>query len=352
MIRSTVTVLTALGLVLPGVLFADSKWAACPSFGISIDPENSRYPVLTFIPAGTLLFDTDRSECSGQTEEPYTDKTRSCTDEITHAYTAVTTQDGVRLCILDEYVFDKNTIPAEKLNNWNKDGVDVFTDRPQPELSVIRKKGNYFNLECGESRRRNDGIQRVYGENINKYDKIINDHFGLADIKKDGTTGNDQPRFNVEFREDYGEDNRSYEYRVYKVKENNSDTDRDVEKTYATQIIYKCTRTGRAVTLRQIYSVVLKQQDDEQKDIWQATLDPWYTPPDLEEFTGTPHYLYSVNNRQQYFALMSRLERFFPNKAESGYFLAEFNRSCRYSERDRKTRSCVTHSYKRDEQQP
>lgn len=348
MTRLTLTVLIALGLVLPGILFADSKWAACPSFGISIDLENRKYPVLTFIPAGTLLFDVDRSACSGQTEEPYTDKTQACTDEITQAYTAITTQDGIRLCILDEYVSDKNTIPAEKFEKWNKDGVDTFTDRPRPELLVIRKKGRYFNLECGDSRRRNDGIQRVYVRNLNKYDEIINDHFGLAHIRKDRTTRNGQPRFNVELRDDYGEDNHSYEYRVYKIKENNPD--RDVEKTYAAQIIYECTKTGRAVKLRQISSVVLKQQDDEQKDIWQATLEPWRTPPDLEEFTGTPHYLYSVNNRQQYFALMSRLERFFPNKAEAGYFLAEFNRSCWYSERERKTKSCVTHSYERSEQ--
>lgn len=346
MIRSTVTVLTACGLVLPGVLFADSKWAACPSFGISIDPENTRYPVLTFIPAGTLLFDTDRSECSGQTEEPYTDKTRSCTDEITHAYTAVTTQDGVRLCILDEYVFDKNTLPAEKLNNWNKDGVGVSTDRPQPELSVIRKKGNYFNLECGDSRRRNDGIQRVYGENINKYDKIINDHFGLAHIRKDGTTRNDQPRFNVEFREDYGEDNRSYEYRVYKVKENNPDTDRDTEKPkeYAARIIYECDDGEQ----QRISSVVLKQEGR-----MRITLESWGTPedPQLRRFTNTPHYLYSVNNRRQYFALMSILGEFFPNKAESGYFLAEFNRSCKSDYRTERS-LCAAHSYESSEQQP
>ena len=352
MIRLTASVLIAIGLVLPGVLFADSKWATCPSFGISIDPEGRRYPVLTFIPAGTLLFDADRSECIGQSKEPYIDKTtRVCTDKITQVYTAVTTPDGVRLCILDEYISDKNTIPAEKFKKWNKDKVDTFTDRLQPELSVVRKKGRYFDLECGVSRQGGDGIQRVYG-GINEYDKIINDHFKLAYIRKDGTTENGQPIFNVGLREDYGEDNRSYEYRVYKIKENNPGTDEDTEKIYAAQIIYECTKTGRAVKLRQISSVVLKQQEDEQKDTWQATLHPWGTPPDLEEFTGTPRYLYSVNNRQQYFALMSRLERHFPNKAESGYFLAEFNRSCRYSERERKTRSCVTHSYESSEQQP
>lgn len=395
MIRLIATALMALGLVLPGVLFADSKWATLPSFGISVHPESGTHPVITFIPATTLLFDVDLSKQTKYDDEPYT---------------AVTTQDGVRLYILDKYISDRNTseglgnfsvifhsarricttdpgcntdevnesleihpgnifnksamqndqisltgqrngveisgiISARKLKKWNREGVVTFTDRPQPRLSVTRKQGKYFDLKCGHSKRRDDGIQRVDGEDINEYDRIINDHLELAYIGGNDTTEDRQDGFDVEFRTDYGGGDLSYKHRVYIIKEDNPGTDEDAEKIYAAQIIYVCTRTGTVSSPQRIDSVVLKQKDGQP-----VTLKPWGTPPDLERFTGTPHYLYSVNSRQQYFSLMSRLGELFPNRAESGYFLAEFNRSCNSSSRT--TESCATHSYERSEQQP
>ena len=421
MIRLSATVLIAMGLVLPSVLFADSEWANSSSFGVSLhpDPERGNYSVLTYIPAGTLLFDVDRSEC---TRRDRVDRSE-CTigdDCEGRPYTAVTTQDGVRLCILNRSISRRNTseglgrfsvifhstkricttdpscdtnepnqsleiypgetfnrnklyevrnltrltgqrngieisgiIPITRLQKWNRDGAVTFTDRPQPELSVVRKKGRYFDLECGVSRQGGGDIQRVYG-GINKYDKIINDHFELAYIREDGTTKNGQPIFNVELRKDHGENNRSYEYRVYRIKENNSDAERDTEppKTYAARIIYECDDGEK----QRISSVVLKRKKEEDgRQYKKYTLEPWGTPPDLERYTGTPHYLYSVNNRRQYFALRSRLaEHFhnlaehFHNKAEFGYFLAEFNRSC--WEEQRRTRYCATHSYESSEQ--
>ncbi len=392
MIRLTATAPIVLSLVLPSVLFADSKWATHPSFGISVHPESGTHPVLTFIPATTLLFDVDRSKHAEYDDEQYT---------------AVTTQDGVRLHILDKYISVKNTskglgefsvifhstkricttnlgcnanevnesleiypgnifnksdmgndqilltgqrngieisgiISDRKLKKWNREGVVTFADRPQPRLSVTRKEGKYFDLECGDSRRIDDGIQPVDGENINEYDKIINGEFKLADIKRCDITEDCQDSFNVGFLTDYGGEDLSYEHRVYIIKEDNPGTDRDAIKTYAAQIIYTCTQTGTIPSLQRISSVVLKQKDSRP-----ITLESWRTPPNLVKFTGTPHYLYSVNNRRQYFALMSRLGELFPNRAESGYFLAEFNRSCNSSYRT--TESCATHSYERSE---
>jgi len=76
-----------------------------------------------------------------------------------------------------------------------------------------------------------------------------------------------------------------------------------------------------------------------------AQLHPGDTPQTLAgDLFGLYPYMWSVNTTTQYFDLMKVLSQKLGDRSLAGYFLAQFNRSCR--ERDRlNKRECNQHSY-------
>ena len=153
----------------------------------------------------------------------------------------------------------------------------------------------------------------------------------IADLQEDS----EEEAYRLTFNRSYGEKNRAYQFRVYKI----SDHQLNEDKKYVAQIIYKCETMGTVMRMHRILSVTLSNQDGSG-----ISLDPIATPEGLRDWTNTPHYLYSVNNARQYFDLMDRLGELFPNRAEAGYFLSEFNRSC--SSRYRSSDHCSRHQYR------
>jgi len=75
-------------------------------------------------------------------------------------------------------------------------------------------------------------------------------------------------------------------------------------------------------------------------------LEPWSTPENLSNnVLGAYPYMWSVNTTDQYFDLMARLSEKFGDRALAGFFLSEFNRSCK--KKDRKNKEiCNSHNYK------
>ena len=340
---------------------------------------------MTFIPPTFLLFNVDRSNKLIENRE----------------YKKVTTQDGVELYILKENVSTNNifdqlgkisvifnskkcicrtetgctkenvdevleihpgnvfkkseeggkiklsgmrngekiagVVSKSDLEKWNKQGIVTFADRPQPRLKITRKDGKYFDLKCDE-RQEKEKEDSISMEDWNDVDRDINEKLGLADTTE--TTENND-NISLKFKVSYGEKNSSYKFRTYTVEQKDDEGEYNVEKTYIAQVIYECSTTGVVHKTERIRSVALTLKGDSKKDI---ILEPWGTPKDLQSLTHTPHYLYSVNDADQYFGLMSKLSKEFGNRAESSYFLAEFNRSCNSSNRDKK--KCNTHQYK------
>ncbi len=379
--KKIVLIILAFNFILSETVIGNAgHWAVWEGYGLGIDFEENKYPIITYIPRTFLLFDIATQN-------------RMINDQ---EYKEVTTQDGVRLYMLSKSIskkpikqglgfssiifntkasiclekhcqnrdeemlqiiagefFEKSQegnlirlkgtrggetiegiVNENQLNEWNKEGKITFADQAQPRLEVTQSEGKYFNLECGMSRESNEELKGVDENEIQNDDEIINKIYDIANIVQ--TQNKD---FIVTFNRPYGGTDTMYKYRIYKVKNLQQDT----ERKYAAQIVYECEVSGNSVNLKRITEVSLKYAENSNA----IMLKPEGTPDNLKKWTGSPHYLYSVNNTEQYFALMSKLGDMFSNRAEAGFFLSEFNRSCR--SKHRKKKNCTHHDYTSDE---
>ena len=382
MLRPIIALLAVINIALSGTSFADdAKWAQHASFGLGITKENTTYPVVTFIPTTFLLFNVDKSskliedkkykrvttqdgvelymllenissgnifEKLGKTLVIFNSKKRICrtetgcnrknVDEVLEIHSGHVfkkSEEGGKIELSGQRHGEKITgvVSKSDLKKWNKQGIVTFADRSRlPRLKITREDGNYFNLKCNKDRKKGD--QAV--AEMNEADKIINKKLRLASINKENNVTN------VIFNRDYGGENRSFKFYTYTVAKKDNQGTYNVEKVYIAQVTYECFTDGTMSERNRILSVILALKGNSEKKI---TLKPWGTPHNLsQEATNTPHYLYSVNNETQYFDLMSKLSKLFRNRAESGYFLAEFNRSCNSSYRSQE--KCNSHQYK------
>lgn len=378
-----ITLLAVINIALSGTSFAvDTKWAKFQSFGLGIAKENKTYPIVTFIPPLFLLFNVDKSSTTIQNNKYKKVRTQDGVElymlegnlskgGINKLGKAVIFNQGKTICkietgcnkenidevleIHDGEFFRKSeegdkiklrgtrtrtydeisgVISKNDLEEWNKKGIVTFADKTQPRLKFTRKDSKAFNLKCGESRA--EGQERSI--EMTEADKIINKIFELVYV------ANDSKDPSVKYQKNYGKEDRSYKFRTYTVEDNWGG---NLDKVYAAEVIYECTKRKEGVDpprLKRIVSVTLRDEESNTEEGASIELEPWGTPENLKEFTGTPHYLYSVNNDKQYFGLMSVLSKKFKNRAESGYFLAEFNRSCNSSNRTTQS-ECKDHKY-------
>ena len=375
--QTTLVLTLAFSFIMSGPVFDQKpRWVVQSSFGLSKVAENGKYRVITFVPTTYLLFsvnDSGRDLGDGQ------------------KYSTVITQDGVHLLMLSKRISNNTTgalgennsvifnselricesagcnkddddatlkvragelfektnginglitltgkrsgnevisgvVTTSDLKDWNREGIVTFTDVQHPRLAVTSEEGKAFNLGCGKDRKENDTVS-IGNDGISDADRKINDLLKYANV------GNK----NMTFLRDYGQGNRSYKFRVYKV------TDLRIKKTknYIAAIEYECEVLGDGSDrMRRILSVGLYSQNKGPID-----LRPGSTPKELQEWTGTPHYLYSINTEKQYFQWMATEGKKFPNRAEAGYFLAEFNRSCNSKHRNK--RICNEHEYRK-----
>jgi hypothetical protein len=94
------------------------------------------------------------------------------------------------------------------------------------------------------------------------------------------------------------------------------------------------------------HTLVEIKYDKEKRRSTTQLLKAWNTPENLcNQVLGAYPYMWSVNTTDQYFNLMAKLSEKFGDRALAGFFLSEFNRSCKKA--DRKNESlCNAHSYK------
>ena len=356
-----------------------SRYAVTASFGVGMNYEEGKIPVVTYIPATYLLFELNEEEPDIMLSN--------------REYSAVTTQDGVRLFMLHSKISQRTTtelgnlsvifngtericektgcnindddkvleihhgeafvksskngeitlkgtrlggeiisgvISRTKLAEWNLKGIVTLTEQAQPRLSVTRGEGNYFNLGCSKKRGAGNAIKTAT-KKINEFDITINNRYEIATV----VHKRKEDLYEVTYNNPMGRDNVAYNYRVYKVK----DRHLNIDRTFVAQIVYDCGIYGADEFMNRIIKVTLRTLEGER-----IVLDPHNTPKNLKEWTGTPHYLYSVNTSEQYFHLMAKLGNKFNNRAEAGYFLSEFNRSC-FSD-FRKKDECSNHHYR------
>lgn len=368
-------VLVLLLCILSGTVLAQEslqKIACRQNYGLGIEKEKGYYPyhpVTTFIPTTFLLFDIDFKEPDLKVNE---------------AYLAATTQDGVRVYMLESAVSkfsftqifsqhhgiifnsdfdvclnpscdinnddellrirsgevfktvgigpdgltvrlagDRGTkrnpseivgyIRQAKLDQLNKKAIVTYASQTHPRYKVIKKISSNLNTKCGE---KIESHHSMVLDTITDTDRLIIDSFNLANIKKF-----DDETFQIQFEKSYGDEGKEIEYRVYEAFDRREQPER--KETYIAQTTYLCDEQVIGIRNR-IEKVVMLMKESSQTIV----LESCSTPKDLLKFTQAP-YLFSINNATHYLQLMENLSHKFQNRAIAGYFLAEFNRSCK-----------------------
>ncbi len=379
--KYTVSFVTLLILIFPWNLAAegsDPYYAFEESWALSQRLEHGRYPITTFIPRTFLLFIQDRS------------KTR---DIGGRPYLAATTQDGVDVFVDEttvskktfkknigghEIIFNSETvlcrtlgcdktdpdevwrlhrgdafkmdntgmpgfykltadrhgnqvvgyIRQDDLENLTRSGFVTRADFPQPKYSIERTEGQISSTECGERRER--GEERALGAGV---------ELEISIFKIFGIGAEASVRRTVNITKAYGGANKKYSFFVYKIRHNRTNND----FILVGQVIYTCEAGGLVQPLTRIERVDLK--DPKLGRTYSLSFNTFQTPNDLLQYTGLP-YLFSVNSYNHYTALMDRLGAIFEDRALAGFFLSEFNRSCR--SRDRVRSKCHNYSYRQE----
>lgn len=387
---SVLFTLWSLGFVVSdGYAQDDPYWAIEESFALSPEPYQGRYTVVAFIPRTFLLFDID-------TEEPPDDILR-------RPYAAATTQDGVRVYMLEA------AISEHPFTDWRGDQDLIFNTRIDVCRSSICDLGNdddTFAINAGEAFVKHqvneqlfrlEGI-RMVGAATQKVEGFISKS-RLADLNERAiVTRMDlaQPRYDIQkyvskelslgcdeqynvgdeqitralskedevirdafgiasvsgdgntvtlrFEKNIGGSDQAIEYRHYTINDNSIDaaggTEKPTVQHIAMQIEIECEQVGAELDKIRYTSVVAWNAT---KGIRYGPYSPEGTPTNLKPYTKAP-YLYSINNARQYKDLMETLGESIRDRAIAGYFLSEFNRSC--NGEARKSEICASHSYR------
>lgn len=360
---------------------AEARWAVEESFALGTVRGELGYPIVTFIPRTFLLFDIDNREPDLK---------------VGTEFAAVTTQDGRRVYVLENTISklnvrkglgtpaiifnagqkicreiqcdseDDNQLlqidPGEvfetsevlpdvlklkgirnkeeivgyvgraKLDDLNKSAIITRATLRHPRLTVKRTIARLVATQCGEQL--SAGIKIINTTDVNGVDqftgadKVVFDMLDIGNVRKVGK------EYRISYKKTFGNPNQEYEFRVYKIVDHQ---DNDRKTVYVTQIVYNCEVSGTVSKRKSIISVEMLSKTEDN-----ITLDMKTTPQDLKKYIGHP-YLYSVNTSSQYFDWMLNIGSKFANRALAGYFLSEFNRSCK--SHHRRKNYCSSHVY-------
>lgn len=368
-------------------LIADSTdpyYAINRSFALGTVPEKRSigkysYPVKTYIPRTFLLFMDDRNA-----------PTTKIPKNSEYEYLKVKTQDGVEVWVLEktiskttakeafknaEVIFNKSTeicidqgcdpsidantfeiygsealkiddsynLPGWKKLSWIRNGVSssgyirdpeltrlnetgqiTFSDRTHPRFNVQKSEDLELYSQCGKVTLSG---QQLGNKTLTELDKEIIDSVKIGTVAGNNLT--------ITLTRTVGEAGKILKFRKYSIENNEDDTKFDL---YA-QIQYSCTDTGGITSLHKMDNVVFFDSAGNH-----FKLEGFGTNANLKSLLGSPNYLWSINNRTQYFSLLERISPSFRDRALAGYFLAEFNRSCP-SEHRTKATLCNSYNY-------
>lgn len=348
------------------------------TFGLSATPEKGSFKIITFLPPRILLFDINLKE-----PDIY---------PLNDEYLAATTQDGVRLFLLEsdvskrtfdeafgnqDIIFNSKFVICKRIQcdiNRSEETIDidpgdVFLKNEitlvdgsviyklignlgsssnvdnivgyisSKKLSRLIKKSIVTYAPEQHPRYSHDVIElndinTKCGKKIKKNEPIKisiteNSKFALETLNVAEVGGVDF----ISYINDLGGDDKSVKFKIYKVYDKHSTPIK--ETIYTAKITYVCTNNN----LEYIESVLLYDTNAEKTLFFTRE----GTPTNLREFTKSP-YLYSVNNAEQHFDLLEILSDEFEDRSLAGYFLAGFNRSCKSEHRNNK--ACGHNSYR------
>lgn len=349
--------------LLAEAIAADPYFAFEESFALSRTPVEGSYPIISFIPRTMLLYITNRDEITKISGRDYLKATTQDGVEVFVDATTVSRNtfentigsheiifnSAKRLCReigcnkeVPEQVWKVHAGDAFKKYNsatsgfyklegirygqqiigYIKDdeleelalfGAITLADKKHPKYKITKKSESKLSTKCGEIVKK--GTVKKLGVGV-EIDSSILSAFGFgikAGIGADVTS---------EITKEYGGSDKKISFILYNIKNMRTD-----EKTkLVAQIVYKCEQGPLIDTLKTIERVDIR--NPETKKTYSLAFKEFNTPDDLSKYTGYP-YFFSVNSYKQYLDIMERLGNTFEDRCLAGFFLSEFNRSCK-----------------------
>lgn len=348
---------------------ADPYFAFEESFGLSIYPEKGSYPIITFIPRTMLLYIDDRNAFNKISGRDYLKaktqdgvmvfvdattvsantfkKTIGSHDIIFNSEKSLCREIGCNKEVPEQVwkihagdafkKYDSQTpgffrlegirygqrivgyIKDDELEELTLFGAITRADKTHPKYEIIKKEGGNLSTECGEIVKK--GTVKKLGVGV-EIDSSILKAFGFgvrADVGADVTS---------EITKEYGAVDKKISFVLYEIS-----NQRTKEKTnLVAQIVYNCDHGPLIDTLKTIERVDIRNPETQRT--YSLSFDSFGTPDDLIGYTGYP-YLFSVNSYDHYLNLMERLGNIFEDRCLAGFFLSEFNRSCKSNYRSK-----------------
>jgi len=220
-------------------------------------------------------------------------------------------------------------VSEQELDGLIRRGVVTRADLSHPKYNISRTDLPHLKVKCGVICESAPIPYR--GTQIELADSVLK-IFNLGKIDR----GTSIPQ--ILFNSNIGEEDKSISFRVYRIKNRRTN---DIF-TLAAMIINLCQERPGGV-LREERIEFIEFRDEINGRRYELDFEDYNSSDTLMDKINPP-YLFSVNSYDQYTELIDRLGQVFQDRALAGYFLSEFNRSCRSE--DRKHSFCRGHSYR------
>jgi hypothetical protein len=368
-------------------------------WGLALSKVSNKWPVMTFVPTGFLLFNIDSKEIAVTGE----------------SYVPATTQDGVRLYfpkvkIIDKEIFGSiklmfhsrqqvcekwgcnkveggtltveagrgmtykddqseyysllsdisgksqpwGVVDKEELDRLIAKGVVTKLDQNYPRYLIERIDTSLPDINCLDPpNRQKDNIKK---ELITEESKIVLRLFNIGHVDDSSNSRTLIYRVTQEQNTAY----KHYFYRLFDSWDKKS-------SFFVARVKYSCSAEGDRTFIPQVRLIQMQHGGDgnfenkyefelpsgtsrvvkykEEPGQNAIVLESMKTPKNLmNDVLGSEPYMWSVNTTEQYFDLMQILSDKFSDRTLAGYFLAEFNRSCIKKDRSQSNK-CREHRY-------
>jgi hypothetical protein len=347
---------------------SEAYYAKHWSIALSPEPQNGYYQITTFIPTRYLLFIEDRNDfrkigsqdylyattqddvpvlvlVQTVSEQPFRKsvgrhqvifncpydlcRTEGCDRNDTEQLWQIVAGEAFEMVNFEED--EMITLRGMRINNdiltgyininelhiLHRQGIITRTDVPHPYYNIQRTEVANIGTDCSQIK--NAGYEEPLG-NQPELEKLVLEAFGIGRVK----TGVG----NIIFEKEIGAGGEKTAFFVYDIE------NRRVTEKYrmVAAVTYMCREKGISETPVRIKKVHLKNLMTEQEHF--LDFEKYKSPDVLLNHLNSP-YLFSVNTYQHYIDLIKRLGDEFENRALAGYFLSEFNVSCRSLDRSR-----------------
>ena len=228
-------------------------------------------------------------------------------------------------------------ISEDKLESYIRTGLVTKRDAVFPRYSVTKARATNLSTRCNTKIDKKKVVQKNLWTD---FDEMVFSEFSLGHKTDEGDN------FIVTFSQDkaYGDEGLVIQFYVYTIApadllDGSNVSDVGESWHIIAKVEYKCLPATIGEHLLWIRVVELAYLDGSKKT---RRLYPWGTPEGLLDHTTSP-YLWSVNSKSQFKHLLAKLSRELGDRWMAGYFISEFNRSCKRE--SRAAGYCKAHSY-------